>query len=52
LAERLYLTLVDDDADGDTFFPEYAHLAFTETARDDRAHGMLQYTFITYDRIS
>lgn len=49
-ADRLYLTLVDDDAPGDTFFPEYTHLPFIETARDEHVHDALRYTFVTLER--
>ena len=49
-ADRLYLTLVDDDMPGDTFFPEYAHLPFIETARDERTHEALRYAFVTLER--
>lgn len=51
LADRLYLTLVHDDAAGDVLFPAYDHLPFTEMAREERTDGNLHYTFITYDRM-
>jgi dihydrofolate reductase len=51
-ADRLYLTLVDDDTPGDTCFPAYEHLPFTETAREEGTHGTLRYAFVTYDRMS
>ena len=37
-ADRLYLTIVDGEAEADTFFPEYEHLLgsrFTLVARED-----------------
>ena len=49
-ADRLYLTLVDDDTDGDTFFPEYAHLPFTEVAREERDEGGLRFAWVTLER--
>jgi dihydrofolate reductase len=33
LANNLYLTFIDLDTDGDTQFPEFEHLALTETKR-------------------
>ncbi len=48
-ADRMELTLVDGDHDGDVFFPEWEHLVgtrYTETARDDRDG----FSFVTYTR--
>jgi len=46
---RLYLTLVDDDAPGDTFFPPYDE--FTKVLEEE-AHpeGVPPYTFTTLER--
>lgn len=49
-ADRLYLTLVDDDAEGDTHFPEYTHLPFTEVAREDHFEASPAFTFVTLAR--
>ena len=52
-AERLYLTLIHDEFDGDTFFPE---IDWTEWREIDRQEGMqdpgsgLRYSFIDYER--
>jgi len=49
-ADRLELTLVDGDYEGDVFFPAYEHLVGTvykETARDKRDG----FAFVTYERI-
>jgi dihydrofolate reductase len=49
LAKRLYLTLVDSDAVGDTFFPEYQE--FTKVLdRVEKTNDALSYTFITLER--
>jgi dihydrofolate reductase len=42
-ANRLYLTLVDDDAQGDTFFPEYQHLPSSLQSEEHHA-GTPPYT--------
>ena len=33
-ADRLYLTFIDLDVDGDTQFPEFEHLELTEVKRE------------------
>jgi dihydrofolate reductase len=49
-ADTLYLTLVNQDVEGDTFFPPYEHLLGTryrEVAREEHEG----YTFVDYERI-
>lgn len=46
--DRLYLTLVDDDAEGDAFFPEYDD--FTKVIEEEAREGTPPYTFITLER--
>ena len=46
LADRLYLTLVDDEpADADTFFPEYDRL-FLEQSRENHPDAHPPYAFV------
>jgi dihydrofolate reductase len=48
-ADELYLTLVDRDAEADTFFPPYEHLlgtVFKETAREQHP----EFEFVDYVR--
>ena len=47
---RLHLTLVHADVPGDTFFPEWRHLAWRETARRESADTHFRYTFFTLER--
>ncbi len=52
-ADRLYLTLIDLDTEGDTFFPDYEMLSWKEIHRekhlaDDK--NKFDYTFITLQR--
>ena len=47
---RLHLTLVHADVPGDTFFPEWRHLAWRELDRRDSADGSCRYTFFTLER--
>ncbi len=50
-ADRLYLTFIDLDTDGDAFFPEFEHLNLKEIEREvhqpdeKNKHG---YQFVTY----
>ncbi len=52
-ADRLYLTLIDEVFEGDTFFPDYTQLKWNEVdkikhlADEENPHA---YTFITLDR--
>jgi dihydrofolate reductase len=45
-ADRLYLTLIDADYDGDTFFPDFDPADWRETAREPGAG----FAFVTYER--
>lgn len=50
-ADRLELTLVEGEYEGDTFFPPYEHLIgefFVETASEPHDH----FRFVTYERAS
>lgn len=49
-ADRLYLTLVDDDTPGDTFFPDYTTLPFVETAREEHEKDDLKYAWAIFER--
>jgi dihydrofolate reductase len=46
---RLHLTLVHAEVPGDTFFPEWRHLAWRETARRESADANFHYTFLTLE---
>jgi dihydrofolate reductase len=54
LAEELELTEVDQDADGDAFFPHWSRADFRETFREthapDAATGQPGFAFVTYQR--
>jgi len=49
---RLHLTLVHADVPGDTFMPEWRHLAWREVSRRDSADANFRYTFFVLDRVS
>lgn len=49
-ADRLELTLIEGEYEGDTYFPPYEHLigdVFEETSVDDRQG----FRFVTYERV-
>jgi dihydrofolate reductase len=52
LADRLYLTLIDADYDGDTWFPEVDWSAWRERSREHStaADGKVDYDFLVYER--
>jgi dihydrofolate reductase len=47
--DRLYLTWVDQDFEGDAFFPEFSMEDFKEVSREDRNEG-IPYRFLVLDR--
>ncbi|MBA3850054.1 MAG: hypothetical protein C0502_08665 [Opitutus sp.] len=51
LCDRLLLTLVHADVPGDTWFPEWRHLAWRETWRKDSADANYRYTFSVLERV-
>lgn len=50
IADRIYLTVVHTEVPGDTFFPEWRHLAWRETARRESRDANYRYTFSTLER--
>lgn len=50
LVTQLRLTLIDDSAEADTFFPEYAAMFPIETYREEREHNGLRYTWVDLER--
>lgn len=54
LADRLYLTEIDAEVQGDTFFPEFNHLKWREIRRKhhqaDERHAF-SFDFVCYERI-
>jgi len=53
LADRLYLTEVDIEAEGDAWFPDYDRNAFREVSRQPHTGGKgdaLRFDFVVYER--
>jgi len=52
LAERLYITEIQADYEGDAHFPEFDPGEWRETARESQVDDAgLAYDFVTYDRV-
>ena len=51
LADRILLTLVHAQVEGDTYFPEWRHLAWRETWRRESADANYRYTFTILERV-
>jgi dihydrofolate reductase len=50
-AQRLYLTEIQQDVEGDAYFPEFDRRVWRETARDcHTTQAGLEYCFLTLDR--
>jgi dihydrofolate reductase len=53
LADEMFLTEIDDDVAGDTFFPDWDRKAFVQASRDERvSDDGVPYAFVTYRRHS
>jgi dihydrofolate reductase len=49
-ADRLYLTLIDREFEGDAFFPEFDRAAFEVVERETHAEAALPFEFVTLQR--
>ncbi len=50
LADRLYLTLIDDEKPGDAYFPPYKHLFTKKLAEEIGEYGNLKYKWIDLEK--
>jgi dihydrofolate reductase len=48
--ERLYLTIIDDEKEGDVFFPEYKKLFTKMNGHEHHEHNGLKYSWIDLDK--
>lgn len=51
IVDKMYITIVHKNYEGDTFFPEVNKKAFIETFRKHNL-GEIPYTYITYEKIN
>jgi dihydrofolate reductase len=49
-ADRLYLTLIDREVQGDAFFPEFDRAAFEVVERETHEEATLPFEFVTLER--
>lgn len=49
-ADRLYLTLIEDEKDGDAFFPEYESLFTKKVSEEEHEQGGLKYRWLTLEK--
>ncbi len=50
IIEKLYLTLVDAEAEADSFFPSYEHLFAKKVFEEEREWGGLKYCWIDLEK--
>jgi dihydrofolate reductase len=48
--DRILLTEIDREIDGDTYFPEFDATEFKLVQKNPRSHDDIQFSFCTYDR--
>jgi dihydrofolate reductase len=51
LADRLYITVIDAEIEGDTYFPEFNEEDFIKTF-EEKHEGDIGYTYYNYERIN
>ncbi len=51
LADKIYLTLIEKDFDGDTFFPDLDSNEWSESSKESYSVEDFEYHFIDLDRI-
>jgi len=49
-ADKLYLTLIDDEKEGDSFFPEYERVFTKKTFEEKRDWNGMKYTWVDLER--
>ncbi len=50
LCDKIYLTEIELDIEGDTFFPTFDHLNFTETNRQSDCENDISFDYVTYTK--
>ncbi len=52
ISDRMYLTLIDEDFEGDAYFPEYDESEWKETFREEHEESNLRFAFVDLERIA
>ena len=50
IANKMYLTLIDEDFEGDSYFPEYNKDEWKEVHREEYKNDKHKYTFVTLEK--
>ena len=50
LVDKLYLTLIDDEKDGDAYFPPYLHLFTKKSKEEAHEYNGLKYRFVDLEK--
>ncbi|MDO8590088.1 MAG: dihydrofolate reductase [bacterium] len=50
LTNRLYITLIDKEVDGDTFFPEYSNVFTKKISEESKEFEGLKYSYLVLER--
>lgn len=50
LADRMYLTLIDDTKDADTYFPKIDYSKWTTTVLGENIENNIKYTWVLFER--
>ena len=51
IANRMYLTFIDENFEGDTYFPKYNENEWKELNREEHRNDKYKYVFIELERI-
>ena len=51
MANRMYLTYIDKDFEGDAYFPEFDKNEWKETSREEHADNKLNFAFVDLERL-
>lgn len=52
MANKLYLTFIDADFEGDAYFPEFGKNEWKEISREEHSDGKLKFSFVDLERVS
>ena len=51
VSNKMYITFIDKEFEGDSYFPEYNKNEWKGTFREDHNEGGLKYSFVDFERI-
>lgn|SRR3989338_4176521 len=51
IADKMYLTFIEGEFEGDAYFPEYVERKWKETSREEHEENNLRFDFVDLERI-